>query len=1799
MRFAGWILAFTLLLICSVSVGSGAVAAQENPDPVEIEDWNDLDKVRDDPDGEYVLVADLDENTTGYETVAGPTANGGLGFAPIGTASGGFSGTFNGNNHTLADIRINRSDIDAVGLFSVVQSSRETEPAITGLTLKEVNVTGRFRTGVLAGEIEQGTVSAVSVSGNVRGHSEVGGLAGSADTSTEVTNVTVRVTVDAQESVGGLLGTADTVVKNATVRGTVRGQTDVGGLAGENQDVIRQTTATVAVTGSNSGVGGLVGTNAGTIAQSAAHGSVSGDRRAGGLVGDMHRGTTDSPGRITQSIATGNVSGDGFVGGLGGRHADGSITESYATGSATGTEDVGGLLGLSSGAVSDSYATGDVAGTERVGGFVGNLRGTVNNAYATGVVSNGGSSIGGFVGFTRDAAVIDSYWDVEATGQTASAAGTGLTTAEMTGSTARQTMTAFSFSATWSTVTTGDSLPPTPGNDGYPILSTLATRKQLARQNISPASGGAEIANGTVKRELVPNNVIADLNPQAGDADDRTRTELPWKTDLQQNRATVSIYTQYGNNTNGSSGWCSGTLVGESHVLTAAHCVYNHSTDQWARGATVRPAADNQSGAVIEPFSRAHARWVWTYEDHITATTPEENVRDDFALLALDRSIGEYTGTLPWRSYPVGHAVYSKGNSISLQGYPTTPPSDTRYPTMWFDEGSARGHSYNGVGNDATLWVDAKGSNGQSGGPYINYNDSADEFEIVGVHSVGVDSTGLDFIGSSAPASRGPRITAEKSTQLKRWMRIDSRTPPDDKPEFVFENIKFVGETQDWYEVAPTDNVGPGSTAVRINHTVRNVGTTRGVEAVTVEVYLDESRVDRCRPTTVTTAPVHTETIPAPEPFATTNITTSMTLPSDTAAGDYSVCLKIASDSATFESQPPTARISDPAYIEVGAGKQQLTDDFEDDSVESIPDGWVVNGNSDQEVVARTAASGNQSFRLSGRFGGCWEAVSKHPIEVPETGAITISASVKPTSIGSAGCHDYTNGDISLATSDASWDAGERTGLMSFDTFRNAAGRGEDLGSYNIGEWNDITITYDRVADQVTITYSINGEQRAATTREVHAFEDRLSYLQLKSGDFTVYFDNIQITSVSGTDAGNQSRTAQNGLAVNGNFAYVVSADDIHKINMTTGESVTRFNAPAGRPDGLAYGNGSLWFVDGTDTDYEGEVIGLNPDTGEVNSRIQLNYDPSGLAFGRDQLWVTDKTDHRIIGYTANGGERTDSFSIGAAGVTSPSGLAAASDGLWLGTSDGGLYEFARNGTLIQQHETRETAYGGLGTNATSLIGPAADGTVTTLRTLHNNEQGPVDVDPSNLTGNGTANDPYLVTNVSELQSINDDPAAHYELGNDIEASGTAEWNNGSGFAPIGPFTGTFDGNGHNISQLAVTRPAENQVGLFGEVAGSGTVLNVSLTEVNVTGDFVVGGLAGVNAGTIDSASVAGTISGAETVGGLVGENKDPSGSVEGTVQSSFVTGTVSLTNESGGSPPTHNGTRSDMSSLSEPLGGDVGGLVGTNTGTVMSSYSTASVTGRSNVGGLVGANVDALFGEHGTVEASFATGNVTGRFRVGGLVGRNNEGTVDVSYALGAATGDSSVGGLVGNNAEGIVNNSYAAGNVSGNTIAGGLVGENTDGTVRDSYWDTVLTGYGSSNGGTGLTMAAMTGSEARQNMVGFDFATNWTTVVAGESIPPTPDSDGHPILSGVDTQRQLEAHNNTVSAPETGESGVSPDDPTQRALQITGKNDPSALTQNDVTAVITRFNRGQSVNNVSVTQDDVTATITLFERS
>ena len=147
-----------------------------------------------------------------------------------------------------------------------------------------------------------------------------------------------------------------------------------------------------------------------------------------------------------------------------------------------------------------------------------------------------------------------------------------------------------------------------------------------------------------------------------------------------------------------------------------------------------------------------------------------------------------------------------------------------------------------------------------------------------------------------------------------------------------------------------------------------------------------------------------------------------------------------------------------------------------------------------------------------------------------------------------------------------------------------------------------------------------------------------------------------------------------------------------------------------------------------------------------------------------------------------------------------------------------------------------------------------------------------------------------------------------------------------------------------------------------------------------------------------------------------------------------------------------------------------LGGLAGTNDGTISSSYATGTVKGGYYVGGLVGDN------ENGTIWTSYAMAAVTGMTHVGGLVGYNAPtGSIQASYATGAVSGMTDVGGLVGRNNGGTVRASYATGAVSGTTDVGGLVGRNNAGTVSDSYWDTTTSGTTTSGGGTGKTTAEL----------------------------------------------------------------------------------------------------------------------------
>jgi len=294
-------------------------------------------------------------------------------------------------------------------------------------------------------------------------------------------------------------------------------------------------------------------------------------------------------------------------------------------------------------------------------------------------------------------------------------------------------------------------------------------------------------------------------------------------------------------------------------------------------------------------------------------------------------------------------------------------------------------------------------------------------------------------------------------------------------------------------------------------------------------------------------------------------------------------------------------------------------------------------------------------------------------------------------------------------------------------------------------------------------------------------------------------------------------------------------------------------------------------------------------------------------------------------------------------------------------------------------------------------------------------------------------------------------------------ASETA--NQGRGWEPIGTqdksFNGIFDGQGFEISDMFIGRLDTGHVGLFGFVSEEGVIKNVGVVNAYVVGDFCVGGLVGINWGTLSNSYADGTVSGSDQVGGLVGGNG-------GTVSNSYSTGIVSGDRNAGGLVGACNGPVSN-SHFTGSISGEsrIGGLIGGIGGTTLSnSYSNGSISGSDQVGGLVGYS-------YGTVSRCCSTGSVTGDSYTGGLIGFNRQ-TVSDSYSSANISGGWLTGGLVGQN-RGTVSKSYSVGSVAGDLDVGGLVGRNYEGTVSNCFWDTETSGQSTSDGGTGKNTAEM----------------------------------------------------------------------------------------------------------------------------
>lgn len=173
------------------------------------------------------------------------------------------------------------------------------------------------------------------------------------------------------------------------------------------------------------GIGGILGGGDGNISNCQASGNIAGNNNVGGLVGELN-----SPSLISFSTADCNV---------------------------TGNERVGGLVGWLRGDLENSYSGGSVAGNSMVGGISGVLDlGTISKCYSYGLVEGDvdGWAVAGFVGL-NEGTTTQSYWNIETAGQTDPTGGgntpeiTGLTTAQMTGINALESMTDLDIGIYW------------------------------------------------------------------------------------------------------------------------------------------------------------------------------------------------------------------------------------------------------------------------------------------------------------------------------------------------------------------------------------------------------------------------------------------------------------------------------------------------------------------------------------------------------------------------------------------------------------------------------------------------------------------------------------------------------------------------------------------------------------------------------------------------------------------------------------------------------------------------------------------------------------------------------------------------------------------------------------------------------------------------------------------------------------------------------------------------------------------------------------------------------------------------------------------------------------------------------------------------------------------------------------------------------------------------------------------------------------------------------------------------------
>lgn len=312
---------------------------------------------------------------------------------PIGNSSTKFSGTFDGKNHTISNLKTSGQ---YSGLFGYVNGA-----TIQNLTVNVTNNAGATSAGGLVGAVNgTTTIRNCTVNGTISGTHQVGGFVGFAQGVYQdntlvlpcnltieggINNATVTTTSQASDnnrtSAGGFVGYV-----NAGATVTIKSYIDENGQTKKSTNNGKISTTSSA---DNKGVGGFVGYSYGKITLTDCvnekNATITGKERVGGLVGYIGKADSDSQkemvisGCENKATVTSNSTNDVYgIGGIVGYNSGHkvAITNCINSGAITGTHETAGIIGYSDHSeISNCTNSGAVSGFATVGGIVGKMGG--------------------------------------------------------------------------------------------------------------------------------------------------------------------------------------------------------------------------------------------------------------------------------------------------------------------------------------------------------------------------------------------------------------------------------------------------------------------------------------------------------------------------------------------------------------------------------------------------------------------------------------------------------------------------------------------------------------------------------------------------------------------------------------------------------------------------------------------------------------------------------------------------------------------------------------------------------------------------------------------------------------------------------------------------------------------------------------------------------------------------------------------------------------------------------------------------------------------------------------------------------------------------------------------------------------------------------------------------------------------------------------------------------------------------------------------------------------------------------